>query len=156
MSIICWLTVMIQKESILFCVDVSSSDERETVVAHSCLRKNILSGRCTLFILYVQPIYGSLNLVNSLPYLNGLLKVMEGHLDRTSGVHCKTSISNTVTHFSRRTTSVVLLKPQFPQPIQSHQAVGLKLLVLPCIGECAFKIFLASVPCLRVLESYRL
>lgn len=155
MSIICWLTVMIQKDSILFCVGASSNEERETVVTHSSLRKNSLSGRGTLLILYAQPVCASLNLVNSLPCLNGLLKVSDW---RTSGQDWWDSLPDIYFEyydFSRRVTSVFLLKPYFSQPFQSHQAAVLKLLVLPCIGECAFKIFLGSELCLRVLESYR-
>lgn len=151
MSIIFWLTVIIQKDS----VGTSSNDECETVVFHSSLRKNILSGRCTLLILYVQPVCASLNLVSSLPCLKWSV---EGAW-RTPGQDWWGSLPDIYfeyCYFSRRMTSVFLWKPQFSQPVQSQQAVGIKLLVLPCIGECAFKIFLASKSCLKVLESYRL
>lgn len=46
-------------------------------------------------ILSVQPIYVSLNLVNSLSSKNGLLKLTEGLLNRVGGVHYKLSSLNT-------------------------------------------------------------
>jgi len=149
MSIICWLTMITEKDSVLFCAD-SSSNEHETVVTHSSLRKNILSGRCTFLILYVQPVCVSLNLVSSLPNSKWSFK---GDW-RTSAEDWWGSLQGTYFgcyHFSMRVTSVFLLKPQLCKSVQIHSPVGLKLLVLQCIGECAFKIYLASELCLRVL-----
>lgn len=102
----------------LFCGDASSKDECETVVTHTSWRNNSLPGRHTLdFVCSSSLCVLKLGQFSTLSKWSFKGDWRTAGQDQWPSLQCRYFEYH---HFSRRITSVFLLKPQFSHPVQSH------------------------------------